>query len=283
MILRLLLLSSVGPAITWPSESTWEPVVVAGAELTDVCGDASGSAWWDIVGDGSNPAGFTSFDGTHLWFRLRVAEAPYRLAGGVPSAWRSFGWGVMIESDWDETDVKYDYLVFVDGNSDEVSLCENTVGSDDFTADAPESVLATWAAPVAEVGSGTEEYAAYAAADSDICGGSSASVDWYLDWAVPWADLSSCTGVSDPSDLAFVMGTSASTHTFTKDIAGCDGSTYVCDDWGTAIGDVDGDGLSWDEEEDLGTDPEDPDTDDDGLSDGEEVLDHGTDPLDADT
>ncbi|WP_205712525.1 cell wall-binding repeat-containing protein, partial [Euzebya rosea] len=34
---------------------------------------------------------------------------------------------------------------------------------------------------------------------------------------------------------------------------------------------------------DHGTDPLDPDTDDDGLTDGEEVNDHGTDPLDPDT
>lgn len=47
--------------------------------------------------------------------------------------------------------------------------------------------------------------------------------------------------------------------------------------------DRDGDGLSDDEEEALGTDPDNPDTDGDGLEDGAEVNDHGTDPLDADT
>ena len=36
-------------------------------------------------------------------------------------------------------------------------------------------------------------------------------------------------------------------------------------------------------EADIGTDPNNPDTDDDGLSDGEEVLTYGTDPLNADT
>ncbi len=46
--------------------------------------------------------------------------------------------------------------------------------------------------------------------------------------------------------------------------------------------DSDGDGLTDDEEDDLGTDPNDPDTDGDGLDDGDEV-DRGTDPLDPDT
>ena len=47
--------------------------------------------------------------------------------------------------------------------------------------------------------------------------------------------------------------------------------------------DSDDDGLTDGEEIALGTDPFDPDTDDDGLTDGEEVEIHGTDPLDPDT
>jgi len=47
--------------------------------------------------------------------------------------------------------------------------------------------------------------------------------------------------------------------------------------------DADEDGLTKAEEEELGTDPDNPDTDGDGLSDGEEVNEHGTDPLEADS
>jgi outer membrane protein OmpA-like peptidoglycan-associated protein len=47
--------------------------------------------------------------------------------------------------------------------------------------------------------------------------------------------------------------------------------------------DRDGDGLGKCEEERLGTDPNNPDTDGDGLTDGEEVLKYKTDPLKADT
>jgi hypothetical protein len=51
------------------------------------------------------------------------------------------------------------------------------------------------------------------------------------------------------------------------------------DDQGGPTGDLDGDGLSNEREEELGTDPTDPDTDGDGVNDGDEV-DDGTDPLD---
>ncbi|MEE2750828.1 MAG: hypothetical protein VX519_05315 [Myxococcota bacterium] len=46
--------------------------------------------------------------------------------------------------------------------------------------------------------------------------------------------------------------------------------------------DLDGDGLLGDVEEALGTDPENPDSDDDGWTDGEE-YDENTDPLNADS
>jgi hypothetical protein len=47
--------------------------------------------------------------------------------------------------------------------------------------------------------------------------------------------------------------------------------------------DRDGDGLSDAEEDEFGTDPLNPDTDEDGLTDGGEVAEFGTDPLDPDT
>jgi len=50
-----------------------------------------------------------------------------------------------------------------------------------------------------------------------------------------------------------------------------------------AKADVDGDGLSSEQEMQYGTDSENPDTDGDGLFDGEEVRAFGTDPLKSDT
>ncbi len=70
-----------------------------------------------------------------------------------------------------------------------------------------------------------------------------------------------------------------------------DGNLTKIEDKGTQIpkdildpnGDEDGDGLTNKEEEDLGTDPRDKDSDDDGLDDGLEVKVIGTDPLSNDT
>ena len=95
---------------------------------------------------------------------------------------------------------------------------------------------------------------------------------------------------------------------YAADCVACDESCAQCDGWGPdncttcapdalfsddvcyQAGDADGDGLTNDDEAELGTDPLDADTDDDGLSDGDEVgedatYDEGeeTDPLNADT
>ncbi len=55
------------------------------------------------------------------------------------------------------------------------------------------------------------------------------------------------------------------------------------DDTGSPFADDDNDGLTNIVEQNLGTDPQDPDTDDDGLIDGPEVLAHSTDPKNPDT
>ena len=48
-------------------------------------------------------------------------------------------------------------------------------------------------------------------------------------------------------------------------------------------GDDDGDGMGSYAECNFGTDPRDPDTDNDGTSDPDEIFDHGTDPRNVDT
>lgn len=63
----------------------------------------------------------------------------------------------------------------------------------------------------------------------------------------------------------------------------CDGIDNSCDGQVDPDCDDDGDGLSNSEEGNFGTDPNDSDTDDDGVSDGDEINTHGTDPLDSDT
>jgi thiol-disulfide isomerase/thioredoxin len=63
-------------------------------------------------------------------------------------------------------------------------------------------------------------------------------------------------------------------------LVSCQREAYTPDD---ATSDVDGDGLTFSEEMEFGTDPNNPDTDGDELSDGLEVKIYGSNPLDIDT
>ena len=141
LILALLIPSAM--AITWPAATDWVPVTNGGTTLGDVCGDVTGSDWWDMVSDATNPVAYSYFDGTTLFFRLRLAETPYTTSGGKPKAWRSFGWGVMFESDWDYSNLKYDYIIYVDGKSDEVTLSVNSTGSTPYTSRRSSQMLST--------------------------------------------------------------------------------------------------------------------------------------------
>src|SRR3989338_3414612 len=76
-----------------------------------------------------------------------------------------------------------------------------------------------------------------------------------------------------------------STHGFYNyvDCATKVGAGYTCVNGACVIPDSDGDGLTDAEEATYGTDPNDRDSDDDGISDSDEVEDYGSDPLDSDT
>ncbi len=251
----------VGNAFAWPASTDWDTVELGGAPITDPCGDVSGNEWWDIVGSGSDAAAWWVEDATDVYFRLRLHDDP--TSGG---SWRSFGWGVAFETNWELT--SFEYMLFVNGKDDTVTLYENTTQEADITSDSAEAALVAYSSTT---------NATYSAIGATVC---SSGSDYYVDWTISRADLAAYTTFSSITETGLVFGTSANAATFQKDIAGWDGSAgtptladVVSDsDW-------DGDGLDAEEEAALGTDPGDFDSDDDGLGDGDEVDVYGTDPL----
>jgi hypothetical protein len=259
--------STEARANAWPADSDWVAVVTSsGASLSDPLGDFAGASGQESF----DIVGSSTEPAGYAYDDGTTFNVRVRLAGsphdGV-SDWVSFAFLALLDFDGSATDGSYDATVFLDGNSEVVGLALNTTKETAWCDDEPDAPTQTYAAP--------PDLSGYARVTS--AGSAFGSDDTFLDLQVPRADLLAALGLSDTGSLVYVFATSANTSQLNKDVAPGD-----CDDLWTII-DTDDDGLTDEEEIAIGTDPNDGDTDDDGLSDGEEVDTWGTDPTNPDT
>jgi hypothetical protein len=268
--------SRVAAAQSWPADDAWRTLYCAGVPSWDPVADEPGATNdRDIVGDADHPALYIASDADNLYFRMRVNDDPRD-----GNAFRPFGWGVELDTDDDRT--TYELLAMVDGiaNPDEVLLSRNTVQESlDDPSDPAEEEVASYPA---------NTHARGLVAEGSFESAFESTPDYFVDWAIPHADLEA-EGVVDDTALTLLMGTSSNAGAINADVACNDdsgehqtsssASTDGVQPDGTPAPDADGDGLTDDEEARLGTDDGRADTDGDGWSDGDEVR-AGTDPVD---
>ena len=264
------------PAAAWPSADNWLELTQGGGDLADPEYDFSGPDRVDLVGASGKSAGAWSFDEDNVYFRLRLNDDP----GGGSSATTQDVFVVMLELDGDPS--TYDWSVVLNTAGVILAVYENSADDGGGWSDAPDALPSSeYSLPedadqllITDVGAGG--------------GGFGSDEDYYLDLAVPRADLFGAAGITDSTPFRLALGTTASDLTGVAaetDFAGADneGSFSYEDGLSDPIGiDLDGDGLDVLEEEEYGTDPSDSDSDDDGVSDGDEIE-NGTDPLDEDS
>ncbi len=274
----ILVAPSLASAQTWPTDDQWRLLYCGeGLPAFDPVMDEPGATnERDVVGDSTQEAIYFFADATFLYFRMRVEDSP---ASG--SDFRPFGWGVALDSDSVRT--TYEVLAMVDGNLDVVRLDRNTDQRLlDDPADPPESNITSYP---------TTTHARAVPAENTFLSSFGGDGDFFVDWALPLADLAAA-GVVASTEIVLVMGTSSNAVSINADLVCHDGSrgeprlsevsTNALRPDGQPVADADGDGLTDAEETRIGTSTSNPDTDGDGFTDAEEVR-AGSDPLDPDS
>ena len=248
-----LTLTGLAAAQDWPDDAAWVDLTIQGSAVEDAAGDHGPPTLddsSDIVSTPGEGAVAWMVDDTDLFLRMQVLRSPIN----GPSSW--FG------------PTQYVWLVDTDGNDDAAELAL-MIDANPVPAARWYTAEGTLDAPVLNllVAGGDE-------ADGTLRTVGSGS-QHFVDLRIDRADADSLLGWSDDTSVRIVAAIATPSFTFGwVDVAGCDDAglcnTYA-DVWSDpVVVDADEDGLTWPEEDALGTDPDDADTDDDGLQDAED-------------
>jgi uncharacterized protein (TIGR03382 family) len=263
-------------AFAWPKDDEWLPVQQNGVDMTDPAGDhqhtnSNLGDHLDFVGDSQDLVFEWSSDMNNLFVRLRLDGDPWITSTKL----REGAWAIGFDSDSDTSSIEHVIAL---------TAWDNSINSwlPDFNGAGVDIPL------VFNTLLGTAE-AAYRLEESTS--NLNNSTDWTLDLQISWTFIQDQMNLSSTDNFGLIAmtGDSYLPSSFSTDLAGHDDATgvgAVTDGRSDNMArDSDEDGLSNGEELNLGTDPADQDTDDDGISDFDELplLGDTTDPLLCDT
>ena len=231
----------------FPADPDWEEFHCGADAMWDDAADEAGAVdERDLVGDELQPAGFHYADPDYAYLRLRLEEDPADTSGEL----LPFAWG--FEFDTDDDASTYEVLVLASGIDQTVAVFSNdtiTLDNDPSDpADDPPVAVYDWA----DVGR-------VVAAGSDFGGDG----DTYLDMAVLWEDLQA-VGMTPITPVRTWAGSSSQPNTLDGDFACHNGTSgdpvldETVSDEEDVSPDSDDDGFSDAEEDEAGTDPNDP-------------------------
>jgi hypothetical protein len=253
MRVLMILVAMAGVAhaqVAFPPDTAYTPLHCGGHPMTDAhADDPDFLGVLDVVGDAAHPAALASGDAQLLYLRIRLDRDPS--PAGVPAP---AGWGVAFDLDNNLQD--YELLVLVENVPPAamatVNLYTNATVTTPNDPAEPADVPAVATYPFAM-------NARSIAAGSTIGG----DADFFLDFAVPWADLRA-HGLDRNTPVRVWVASSDSANALTGDFACANGPPGALDvivsDLTVADPtlDTDGDGFTDAEEVAAGTDPTDP-------------------------
>ncbi|WP_342045359.1 carboxypeptidase regulatory-like domain-containing protein, partial [Bacillus sp. OTU530] len=192
--------------VAFPSNDQFSPVIVGGQPSFDIVGDESPGST-DLVGNASFLSFYYAYDGTNVYFRLRLNEDP---RNNAKTAFQNFAWGALFNTNG--VAGTYQWLLAVNGNAARLDLIQNT-----------NIQFNTWNDPAEGTdGKGAPNFsrqiinfdvARVTPANSNFGG----NPDFFLDFFIPANTLFSFLGITEITSVQLIGFTSANANNFNKD------------------------------------------------------------------
>ncbi|GAB1765757.1 carboxypeptidase regulatory-like domain-containing protein [Priestia megaterium] len=194
--------------MAFPSNTQFQPILIGTQPIYDVVGDES-PASTDIVGNTQFPAAFVAYDGTTIYFRIRLNSDP---RNSKNTGFSNFAWGVLINTSGDPG--VYDWLANVNGLDNTINLVKNTTRVFNSWNDPAEGTdgrgTPTFSRPIVNF----DVARVTLTNDGSNFGG---NADYFIDFQFPAADFFRVLGISTSSPLRFVIFSSANANNYNKD------------------------------------------------------------------
>lgn len=213
----------------FPSSSQFVPLTQNNINVVDPVRDVNPDET-DIVGDAQFPAAYYAYDGTNVYFRIRLNTDPR-----FKTSFRNFAWGVLFDTD--NNPATYEWELVVNGLDNEVQLIVNTVKLPNLLTDQAEGTDGKGKPSFNEAICNFDIARAQPADDGSQLGG---ATNYFIDFFVPAQTLFSLLGISDQTSIRFLFFTATNNNNFNKDFIGVGQtlSTLFCDPVTIAGGDV---------------------------------------------
>lgn len=194
--------------MAYPADNQFIPFSLGGVPFGDVPNDESpGSA--DIVGDATFPAVFLAYDGTTLYFRMRVNEDP---RNSQKTGFQNFAWGYLINTNG--VAGTYQWMLGVQGLRNRIALIQNTIVQANSWNDPAEGTdgngTPNWQSPIINFDTARVRLTG----DGSNFGG---TPDYFIDLVMPAAAFLSTLSINTLTSLRFIPFSSANDNNYNKD------------------------------------------------------------------
>lgn len=213
----------------FPSNTQYVPLKQGNIIVADPVRDVSPDET-DIVGDAQFPAAYYAYDGTNVYFRMRLNANPRD-----KSSFKNFAWGVLFDTDNNPS--TYEWELVVNGLDNVVQLIVNTVKIPNILTDQAEGTDGKGKPSYSETICNFDIARALAVEDGSKLGG---STNFFIEFFVPASTLFQLLGITESSSIRFLFFTATNNNNFNKDFIGTGQtlSTLFCDPVPIAGGDV---------------------------------------------